>query len=81
MPFCRRGVPGLAGGDLVGSGLARGSLRWGSLRWGSLLWGSLVWGPLVCGDLLGRGVPRGIAAAGRNDADLGPPGGGSSEGA
>ena len=75
------GVPGLAGGDLVGSGLARGNLLWGSLLWGHLLWGHLVCGHLVCGDLLGRGVLRGIAAAGRDDADLGPPGGGSGEGA
>ena len=80
------GAPGLAGGDLVGSGLARGNLLWGNLLWGNLLWGNLVWRllvwrPLVCGDLLGRGVPRGIAAAGRDDADLGPPGGGSGEGA
>ena len=81
-----RPSPGLARGDLVGSGLARGNLLWGNLLrghlvWGHLVWGHLVWGHLVCGDLLGRGVPRGIAAVGRNDADLGPPGGGSGEGA
>ena len=88
LPGC---APGLAGGDLVGSGVARGNLLWGNLLWaplvwgnlvwGNLLWGHLVWGHLVCGDLLGRGVPRGIAAMGRDDADLGPPGGGSGEGA
>ena len=74
------GARGLAGGDLLGSGLAGCQPAVGPPGLGPA-GGHLVCGHLVCGDLLGRGVPRGIAAVGRNDADLGPPGGGSGEGA
>ena len=65
------GWPILAGGNLAGGSLARGILRSGHLVCGGLP---------GCG-LLGRGVPRGVAAVGRDDADLGLVGGGSGEGA
>ena len=71
----------LAGDILAGGKLAGGNLAGGSLAAGNLLSGHLVCGGLVCGGLLGRSVPRGIVAVGRDDADLGRVGRGSGEGA